>query len=218
MFSLSLSLRYPPCNNTPPTFPLDQDNLQRIEQYKPSFWEPRRKSEFNPVSSHYQTTKKWRCTCNHTIRLLMHSMRKSSVLNAMVLPSLLSVEERWETSVYAKLLSFSSSLAQVSEGLDFADMNGRAVIITGQPFPPRMDTRVSQWAVRQWWRSLSHWMSVPLFVSVGDAEDAVPTRGADPAANSKNKCWVVNFTTSDDAGHRGASLSEWLVLLALCKT
>ena len=31
---------------------------------------------------------------------------------------------------------------KVSEGLDFADMNGRAVIITGLPFPPMMDARV----------------------------------------------------------------------------
>lgn len=31
---------------------------------------------------------------------------------------------------------------QVSEGLDFADNNGRAVVITGLPFPPRMDPRV----------------------------------------------------------------------------
>lgn len=31
---------------------------------------------------------------------------------------------------------------QVSEGLDFADNNGRGVIITGLPYPPRMDARV----------------------------------------------------------------------------
>lgn len=31
---------------------------------------------------------------------------------------------------------------QASEGLDFADMNGRGVIITGLPYPPRMDPRV----------------------------------------------------------------------------
>ncbi|XP_078507813.1 regulator of telomere elongation helicase 1 [Lissotriton helveticus] len=31
---------------------------------------------------------------------------------------------------------------KASEGLDFADMNGRGVIITGLPFPPRMDPRV----------------------------------------------------------------------------
>uniref|UniRef100_A0A5F8GU56 Regulator of telomere elongation helicase 1 n=1 Tax=Monodelphis domestica TaxID=13616 RepID=A0A5F8GU56_MONDO len=31
---------------------------------------------------------------------------------------------------------------EASEGLDFADMNGRGVIITGLPFPPRMDPRV----------------------------------------------------------------------------
>lgn len=32
---------------------------------------------------------------------------------------------------------------QVSEGLDFADVNGRAVVITGLPFPPKMDAKVS---------------------------------------------------------------------------
>ena len=31
---------------------------------------------------------------------------------------------------------------KVSEGLDFADYNGRAVLITGLPFPPMMDPRV----------------------------------------------------------------------------
>uniref|UniRef100_A0A7M4EG31 Regulator of telomere elongation helicase 1 n=1 Tax=Crocodylus porosus TaxID=8502 RepID=A0A7M4EG31_CROPO len=31
---------------------------------------------------------------------------------------------------------------QASEGLDFADTNGRGVIITGLPFPPRMEPRV----------------------------------------------------------------------------
>lgn len=33
-------------------------------------------------------------------------------------------------------------LCQASEGLDFADTFGRGVIITGLPFPPRMDPRV----------------------------------------------------------------------------
>ncbi|KAK2149282.1 hypothetical protein LSH36_457g01025 [Paralvinella palmiformis] len=31
---------------------------------------------------------------------------------------------------------------KVSEGLDFSDNNGRAVVITGLPFPPRMDPKV----------------------------------------------------------------------------
>lgn len=30
----------------------------------------------------------------------------------------------------------------MSEGLDFADQNARAVVITGLPFPPSMDPRV----------------------------------------------------------------------------
>lgn len=31
---------------------------------------------------------------------------------------------------------------KVSEGLDFADINGRAVIITGLPYPPYMDPKI----------------------------------------------------------------------------
>lgn len=31
---------------------------------------------------------------------------------------------------------------KISEGLDFADANGRAVLITGLPFPPLKDARV----------------------------------------------------------------------------
>ncbi|XP_022092483.1 regulator of telomere elongation helicase 1-like isoform X2 [Acanthaster planci] len=37
---------------------------------------------------------------------------------------------------------FAVCRGKVSEGLDFADINGRAVVITGLPFPPRMDPRV----------------------------------------------------------------------------
>lgn len=34
------------------------------------------------------------------------------------------------------------SFPKASEGLDFADTYGRGVVITGLPFPPRMDPRV----------------------------------------------------------------------------
>eukprot|EP00117_Sycon_ciliatum_P014492 scpid19663/ scgid14733/ Regulator of telomere elongation helicase 1 len=37
---------------------------------------------------------------------------------------------------------FAVCRGKVSEGLDFADYNGRAVVITGLPFPPRFDPRV----------------------------------------------------------------------------
>ncbi|KAM6163903.1 LOW QUALITY PROTEIN: regulator of telomere elongation helicase 1 [Rhynchocyon petersi] len=51
---------------------------------------------------------------------------------------------------YSKISSPGSSGAtflavcrgKASEGLDFADMNGRGVIVTGLPYPPRMDPRV----------------------------------------------------------------------------
>ncbi|KAM6457881.1 regulator of telomere elongation helicase 1 isoform 3-T5 [Liasis olivaceus] len=37
---------------------------------------------------------------------------------------------------------FAVCRGKASEGLDFADKNGRGVIITGLPFPPRMDPRI----------------------------------------------------------------------------
>ncbi|XP_038057615.1 regulator of telomere elongation helicase 1-like isoform X2 [Patiria miniata] len=37
---------------------------------------------------------------------------------------------------------FAVCRGKVSEGLDFADINGRAVVITGLPFPPRMDPKI----------------------------------------------------------------------------
>ena len=36
-----------------------------------------------------------------------------------------------------------NGMCQVSEGLDFSDCNGRAVVITGLPFPPFMDPKVT---------------------------------------------------------------------------
>ena len=54
------------------------------------------------------------------------------------------------TDFYAKIddpavqgaIFFAVCRGKVSEGLDFADNNGRAVIITGMPFPPFKDTKV----------------------------------------------------------------------------
>ncbi|XP_032236204.1 regulator of telomere elongation helicase 1 isoform X1 [Nematostella vectensis] len=37
---------------------------------------------------------------------------------------------------------FAVCRGKVSEGLDFSDINGRAVVITGLPFPPMMDAKV----------------------------------------------------------------------------
>jgi regulator of telomere elongation helicase 1 len=38
---------------------------------------------------------------------------------------------------------FAVCRGKVSEGLDFSDINGRAVVITGLPFPPKMDPKVN---------------------------------------------------------------------------
>jgi hypothetical protein len=44
--------------------------------------------------------------------------------------------------LYLILQLFTAISFQVSEGLDFSDNNGRAVIITGLPYPPFKDPRV----------------------------------------------------------------------------
>uniref|UniRef100_A0A8C4N9M9 Regulator of telomere elongation helicase 1 n=1 Tax=Equus asinus asinus TaxID=83772 RepID=A0A8C4N9M9_EQUAS len=46
------------------------------------------------------------------------------------------------SEVWAHLGKRVLTVHQVSEGLDFADTNGRGVIVTGLPYPPRMDPRV----------------------------------------------------------------------------
>lgn len=54
------------------------------------------------------------------------------------------------TEYYAKIqdINFKGAIfmgvcrGKVSEGLDFADVNGRAVVIVGLPYPPLKDPRV----------------------------------------------------------------------------
>ncbi len=54
---------------------------------------------------------------------------------------------------------------QVSEGLDFANENGRAVIITGLPYPPRMDPKVvSECTLILPHQELSHAQSICLIL------------------------------------------------------
>jgi regulator of telomere elongation helicase 1 len=45
-------------------------------------------------------------------------------------------------NLFLILQKLTAILSQVSEGLDFSDNNGRAVIITGLPYPPFKDPRV----------------------------------------------------------------------------
>ena len=49
-------------------------------------------------------------------------------------------------------VSWCALYYKVSEGLDFADANGRAVIVTGIPFPPKLDPKVSRKGPIDWSR------------------------------------------------------------------
>lgn len=50
--------------------------------------------------------------------------------------------ERIKDPVYKGAIFMGVCRGKVAEGLDFADMNGRAVIITGLPYPPLKDPKV----------------------------------------------------------------------------
>ena len=66
---------------------------------------------------------------------------------------------------------------KVSEGLDFADINGRAVVITGLPYPPRMDPKVQNKSVL-----LKSGVDVSCdMLLLGNTEDAVPPRSQESA-------------------------------------
>lgn len=44
--------------------------------------------------------------------------------------------------VYKAAIFMGVCRGKVAEGLDFADINGRAVIITGLPYPPLKDPKI----------------------------------------------------------------------------
>lgn len=50
--------------------------------------------------------------------------------------------EKIKDPVYKGAIFMGVCRGKVAEGLDFADMNGRAVIITGLPYPPFKDPKV----------------------------------------------------------------------------
>ena len=50
--------------------------------------------------------------------------------------------EKINDPAYKGAVFFAVCRGKVSEGLDFADRNGRVVVITGLPYPPKMDAKV----------------------------------------------------------------------------
>ena len=48
------------------------------------------------------------------------------------------------------LLRIVIFLRQVSEGVDFSDINGRAVVIIGLPFPPTFNPKVNNTLLMNW--------------------------------------------------------------------
>lgn len=49
---------------------------------------------------------------------------------------------RIQNPAYKGAIFMGVCRGKLSEGLDFADMNGRAVILTGLPYPPLKDPKI----------------------------------------------------------------------------
>ncbi|EMP33284.1 Regulator of telomere elongation helicase 1 [Chelonia mydas] len=137
----------------------EHDFAKRIEEVKPMFVEPRNKGTFTEVVSH-------RFRCNSALlqtpyhgKHAARSDHRSSYEHSKHLAHYPAVCSELEPTkpgkeimdaYYDKIVCPKSSGAtflavcrgKASEGLDFADMNGRGVVITGLPFPPRMEPRV----------------------------------------------------------------------------
>ncbi|KAI1233440.1 hypothetical protein IHE44_0004617 [Lamprotornis superbus] len=104
----------------------EHDFAKRIEEVKPMFVEPRNKGTFSEVDYlHYILL-----SFSETVCLMIFSKVIDAYYDKVTCPK----------SNGAAFLAVCRGKA--SEGLDFADINGRGVIITGLPFPPRMEPRV----------------------------------------------------------------------------
>ncbi|CAF91262.1 unnamed protein product, partial [Tetraodon nigroviridis] len=107
------------CESSSPLAPQAHGHAERIDALKPIFVEPKGKANFSEASGRAETD------------------------------SLFSISQVMD-GYYNKVNDpqtkggsfFAVCRGKASEGLDFADAFGRAVVITGLPFPPRMDPRV----------------------------------------------------------------------------
>ncbi len=101
------------------------DTWNRITAHKPVYVEPKDKSALAEVMAQYHSD------------VRSKEEKKGAAFFAVC---------RFEkclriTNAFAKIRVFLFR-GKVSEGLDFADVNGRAVLITGLPYPPQFDPRV----------------------------------------------------------------------------
>lgn len=67
----------------------------------------------------------------------MEPKSKQAFTNAMT-----DYYQKIKDPVYKGAIFMGVCRGKVAEGLDFADVNGRAVIITGLPYPPLKDPKV----------------------------------------------------------------------------
>eukprot|EP00069_Balaena_mysticetus_P022640 bmy_14489T0 len=125
-----------------------RDFARKLEALKPLFVEPRTKGGFSEV---WVTGAPSPCPAGCPgLRpapgvisgFLLKEARGQAGLTSLPF----QVMEAFYTRVAAPGSSGAAFLAvcrgKASEGLDFADANGRGVIVTGLPYPPRMDPRV----------------------------------------------------------------------------
>lgn len=85
---------------------------------------------------HWQSNGVW-ARLNEKKEIFVEPRNKAEFAEAME-----GFYEKIQDSATKGAAFFAVCRGKVSEGLDFADMNGRAVVITGLPYPPRHNARV----------------------------------------------------------------------------
>uniref|UniRef100_A0ACB8F710 Regulator of telomere elongation helicase 1 n=1 Tax=Sphaerodactylus townsendi TaxID=933632 RepID=A0ACB8F710_9SAUR len=123
----------------------EHDFAGKIEAVKPMFVEPRNKGTFTEVMDAYYR----KAVCPNSNGAVFLAVCRGKDGRVEVDGDSADQPLRLEATRSSPAPLHHPSRARkfngkrgASEGLDFADKNGRGVIITGLPFPPRMDPRV----------------------------------------------------------------------------
>ncbi|GLV35707.1 Regulator of telomere elongation helicase 1 [Carabus blaptoides fortunei] len=91
----------------------------------------------NKCQESWQTSGLW--SSINELKMVFVEPKTKNTFNTMMV----DFYDRVKNPAYKGAIFMAVCRGKVSEGLDFSDMNGRAVIVTGLPYPPFKDPRVT---------------------------------------------------------------------------